>query len=833
MAWCRNEQGRLPEAVDAAREALRIYRARDLTGSPIFQASAVLQRALISLNRLEEAETATDEALAEARDSEPEHPQIAVILHGQADLLVKLRRYPEAEKAARQAVEMHRRLNRPGHPEIAWGLRALADALAKQQKYSEAEEALREALTIFRQRYRSNHHSVNNALAGLKQVLEGQDDQAGLDALAKEEADGATRSDHAGYHTRLAGLLLNSSSQGGTTTDVAHQLIGRAIEEYGQVAVDHPKDLDRRLKAADGYVEITKLCAADPKFAAELDETHRKLKTELQALLDSFPDSDHSREQVGHKFRLWAFAVQNHIKYLSQVEDAHLKAIDLFEDLLDADPNKPNLWWCLGHSYSQVGDVQRRLGRKDDSDGTYGRAMKIYDEHAANIANNSTDNAIEMASEYFRLTRLMQKNESQTSSEAAHRFIRAIFDEYRQVATAYPGDLNRRASALDGYAQANWFCATTPGFAGELDELNRRLEAELPKLLAAFPDSGDCLWRTANVYRRWAVESTWDSTTLRRAERAIRESIKLHEQLSLAEPKRSYVWLNVVDRNIVLGYLLWRSGRLDDAEATYRRAIDTFDQHESDIAADKSEGVPLSIVIDSIWLADYLGCTGRKDEAAKFIRKAALNARRTTKPFDTALAHYFIALIQARLGDVAGYRETCKALVNMPISNTDDFTRGRTILTWCHLEGALADLSLPVTYAQELAAHNAVDQPHIVPYVLGAALYRAGKYEEAAENLEKSIALYPSDAQPGDRIINWQRLFLAMTKWRQGQPDEARRLVAEIQPAIDEELRSTTTPMNYRITLEVLRREAETLIGQKNAAEAPNNGNSIPATTDN
>jgi tetratricopeptide (TPR) repeat protein len=276
--------------------------------------------------------------------------------------------------------------------------------------------------------------------------------------------------------------------------------------------------------------------------------------------------------------------------------------------------------------------------------------------------------------------------------------------------------------------------------------------------------------------------------------------------------------------------MLWRSGRPDDAEATYRRAIDFFEQHEAEIAADKSDGVPLAIVIDSVWLADFLGCTDREDEAAKFIRQAAISARRVTRPVDLSLAHYFIALNQARLNDVAGYRETCKALVDVPVDNADDFTKVRTILTWCHLSGAIEDLNLLVERAQELAAHNSIDEPHIVPYVVGAALYRAGKYVEAAESLEKSVALYPSDAQPGDRIINWQRLFLAMAKWQQGQRDEGRRLLAEIQPAIDQELRSTSTPMNYRITLEVLRREAETMIGKTNAAEAPNDGNSTPTT---
>ena len=67
------------------------------------------------------------------------------------------------------------------------------------------------------------------------------------------------------------------------------------------------------------------------------------------------------------------------------------------------------------------------------------------------------------------------------------------------------------------------------------------------------------------------------------------------------------------------------------------------------------------------------------------------------------------------------------------------------------------------------------------------------------------------------------RLFLAMTKWQLGQRDEARRLLAEIQSAIHEKLKSPSTPFDNRLFLEVLCREAEALIDLKEADEAVEN----------
>ena len=59
--------------------------------------------------------------------------------------------------------------------------------------------------------------------------------------------------------------------------------------------------------------------------------------------------------------------------------------------------------------------------------------------------------------------------------------------------------------------------------------------------------------------------------------------------------------------------------------------------------------------------------------------------------------------------------------------------------------------------------------------------------------------------------MNCQRLFLAMTKWQLGQQVEARKLLAEILPAVDRELDFPASEWNRRATLEILRREAEAL----------------------
>jgi serine/threonine protein kinase len=621
-AWNLAEQSRNSEAERHARDALSIYRQQNIDPDRTVRALWALQNVLLRQSRRAEAEEVANEALALAGDDQnSDVAYLPNILHSLAEAKSSEGKHEEAENLARRSVAMHRRLHGDHHPETAFGLYFLGIALRGQQRFAEAEPPLREALDIFREHYTPDHNFIQIVTPALKSVLDAQGDRAGLEALAREETEHASRSDSPDYHVRLAQLLMSDSQ--GAARDVAHRLIQRAIEEYAQVALD------------------------------------------------------------------------------------------------------------------------------------------------------------------------------------------------------YPDNLNRRVNALNGCVTAIGHCAQAPGFEGEVIELNRQLEAELPKLVADFPDSSECQWQAANLYRHWAVQLLPYTDNLSQTERALRESIKLHETVTQTDPKRPGVWLYLADRNIVLGYLNWLTARPEDAETAYRRAIEIFEQHEDDeVPATKSSSVASLINMDSVWLAYYLGCTDRKDKAAEFIRKASRSAWRLTETSEFAHALYWTALVQVRLGDVAGYRETCNALVDVPVSGADDFTKARTILTWCHAPAAIEDLSLPVKRAEELDARNSLEQPHFVPYILGAAYYRNGDHERAAVEFEKSIAVYPSDPPLGDRIINWQRLFLAMTKWQLGQRDAARHLLTEIQPAINEELQSLATPFHYRLTLEVLRREADSLIGPKDAEVA-------------
>jgi tetratricopeptide (TPR) repeat protein len=227
-------------------------------------------------------------------------------------------------------------------------------------------------------------------------------------------------------------------------------------------------------------------------------------------------------------------------------------------------------------------------------------------------------------------------------------------------------------------------------------------------------------------------------------------------------------------------------------------------------------------------LAYLLVTTHRQEEASDALRKAnehfAHAVTRGLAPAAHVLALNYLATTRLRLGDDAGYREACAVMLHVPADNDNIRYQQLSILSLGPHVGE--DLSLHLKQAEELVTNKSID-PFDASWiglgVLGGVLYRAGQYEQAAQRLEESIAAYPHDPLRTFRTpLDW-RLVLAMTKWQQGQRDEARRLLAETKPALDEWLQSPSNFWLRRARIEVLRREAEALIGPKEADEVVEN----------
>jgi tetratricopeptide (TPR) repeat protein len=176
-------------------------------------------------------------------------------------------------------------------------------------------------------------------------------------------------------------------------------------------------------------------------------------------------------------------------------------------------------------------------------------------------------------------------------------------------------------------------------------------------------------------------------------------------------------------------------------------------------------------------------------------------------------AWYSRAMLYLRDGNLSGYREVCSDMLQR-------FGMGAT---WtCTLApNSGADPAQIVELAEKLLAKSSRDHWHVNQ--LGAALYRAGRFEEAVKRLTEAteLSFHPYRT---NMLHTW--FFLAMSHHRLGYTDEARHWLDKAMQGTDEALKSPAESLgksgnsdgvispnwNRRLTVRLLRREAEQLI---------------------
>jgi WD40 repeat protein/serine/threonine protein kinase/regulator of sirC expression with transglutaminase-like and TPR domain len=118
------------------------------------------------------------------------------------------------------------------------------------------------------------------------------------------------------------------------------------------------------------------------------------------------------------------------------------------------------------------------------------------------------------------------------------------------------------------------------------------------------------------------------------------------------------------------------------------------------------------------------------------------------------------AVMKLDLGDVAGYRKACASLLRY-VGPTSVATTNNTAAWACALApGAVADTARPVQLAERAVAQS--PQTPLYGVTLGAALYRAGRYNDAVLRLNATARTQLS----GGTVTTW--LFLAMAQQRLG-----------------------------------------------------------------
>jgi tetratricopeptide (TPR) repeat protein len=170
------------------------------------------------------------------------------------------------------------------------------------------------------------------------------------------------------------------------------------------------------------------------------------------------------------------------------------------------------------------------------------------------------------------------------------------------------------------------------------------------------------------------------------------------------------------------------------------------------------------------------------------------------------------ALLRLAVGDTKGYRRACADMVER-FGRTENLKAANNTAWVCaYAPDAVTDPARVVELAEKVAARH--PNKYATRNTLGAALFRAGRYDAAIRKLQQAMEAHPKGGTAFDF------LFLAMAHQHLGHTPEARRWLEKAVQWIDQadqgKLDDPTThlPLLWiqQLELKLLRSEADRLV---------------------
>lgn len=181
----------------------------------------------------------------------------------------------------------------------------------------------------------------------------------------------------------------------------------------------------------------------------------------------------------------------------------------------------------------------------------------------------------------------------------------------------------------------------------------------------------------------------------------------------------------------------------------------------------------------------------------------------------TLIYYYYRALACLAHRDPAGYREACRAMLDQFAGTEDPAEAYWTAWTCAMSPDASEDYAVALALAK-LASKTSPNSPSQVQ-AYGCVLYRARRWEAAIDQLKRAVELAERAGDASRTSPAYARYFLAMTHCQLERDDEAREWLRKANEQSEAETANKDNPIlwNRRLTLKLLRTEAEAMLGAK------------------
>jgi serine/threonine protein kinase/WD40 repeat protein/tetratricopeptide (TPR) repeat protein len=193
--------------------------------------------------------------------------------------------------------------------------------------------------------------------------------------------------------------------------------------------------------------------------------------------------------------------------------------------------------------------------------------------------------------------------------------------------------------------------------------------------------------------------------------------------------------------------------------------------------------------------------------------KAIVPIKEATRSAGTYLpAWYYLALLELRRGHVDVYSEMCSQLIAR-FEKRFNNEEANWIAKTCALAPIAAD---DWTRSLKFAENAYAAEPKSGDRInhLGAALFRVGRFKEAAERFAEAHKALKEN--PGSHVsIIYNLLFLAMSHQRLDNSAEAAKWLEKAAYEMSQPAAATANDWSQSLLLQLLRSEAETLLAKK------------------
>jgi serine/threonine-protein kinase len=476
------------------------------------------------------------------------------------------------------------------------------------------------------------------------------------------------------------------------------------------------------------------------------------------------------------------------------------KAIAAWRRLATENPAMPAFQSNLVMDYRNLGRVQRELGQEAESV----RSLRLAREVVELLPKEGPEDLFHLACVHSDCAALLNEGMTGLTSEERaeqQRDIRLALEALQKAVAAGFRDAERirKTPQLTLLRERDELGALLANLAAAA-----KAEANAPHLPPVGPAAAPKdKWLRADLAAGQHAVGVLQFTMHRtdEAAKALNQALALREALVAEDPNNLSYQADLAATHLALGDVFWQAGRLAEGMAECRRGSQLL---EAVTRADPRDERFANQVrrAEQALASDYAQC-GLWNEAAHL--SARWLEREKLAPMSAGC--YDAALLRLLAGDNTGYRRLTASMLK--VSDSD----GNTIelIRCCTLSpDAAIDSARLLQRAFEQRPWPNHDKAWVA-YNLGAACYRAGRYEQAAAP-ETGLANHP---------FVEAKLVLAMAQHRLGRKDEARRLLREADAWYEAMLQKALAGTDLQLPVpswttvaafEVLRREAAELI---------------------